>query len=203
MATDLSILNAALTRTGSEAITSLDDDVAEAKVAAKNYDPIVLDALSSYPWRWATKTQALGLLSDTPNPPWRYAYQLPSDAKHLRTVTVDGMPIEYEQQLNKLLCDYGSDATVIAKYIWLPPEDYWPPEFAEYMTQRFEVLFLRSIGERYSEAEARQKDMLRQFAIARSTDSKRTAPSDPTSSPTLISRSGVRAIGQSRWPERW
>lgn len=191
MSTDLSIINAALTRTGSEAITSLDDDVIEASIANKNYPVVVLDALSTYPWRWATKTETLALLSDTPASPWSYAYQLPSDAKHLRVVSVNGTPIDYEQQFNKLLCNYGTGATVIAKYIWSAPESYWPPEFAEYVTQRMEVLFLRGVGERYEEASDREKSVARQLSIAKLTDSKRRSPFDPTVSRTLEARSGI------------
>lgn len=188
MATDLSLINAALTRTGSDAITSLDDDKAEAKIAKKNYDQLVLGVLSGYPWRWATKTATLTLLSDTPALPWTYAYQLPSDARHLRVVMVDGYPIDYEQQFNKLLCDFGSDSTLTAKYIWSAPEAYWPPEFAEYIIQRLEALFLRGVGERYEEADTREKSALRQLSTAKLVDSRRRAPHDPWNSPTLAAR---------------
>jgi hypothetical protein len=77
----------------------------------------------------------LASVTGTPDPPWLYAYQLPTDVKFLRVVTVYGYPIDYEQQLNKLLCNYDTSVDVIAKYTWNVPEAYWPADFAEAITQ--------------------------------------------------------------------
>jgi hypothetical protein len=119
---------------------------------------LVKKELSGYPWKWATKTAILSALSGTPDPPWLTAYQLPTDVLFLRVVTVGGQPIDYEQQFNKLLCNFAVGTDVIAKYTWSVPESYWPGDFAEAVTQMLEAMFLRGIGERYEEAEARAKE---------------------------------------------
>lgn len=188
MAISLDFINGALTRTGNEPITVLNDGTPGGNIAGANYDSLVLDVLSSYPWRWATKTQTLVAITGDPDPPWLYAYQLPDDLKHLSVVTVSGAPIEYETQFNKLLCDWDTSADVIAKYIWNVPESYWPAEFGEYITQRLEAMFLRGIGERYSEAKERDLSARIKLSECKLIDSKRRTSRNPVASPTLRAR---------------
>lgn len=199
MALDLTFINAALTRTGSPTVTELNDGTPGGNIAGQNYDIIVNEVLGGYPWRFATKSQALVNITGDPDPPWLYAYQLPTDLKHLRVVTVEGMPIEYEQQTDKVLCDVDPDYDVIAKYIWAVPELKWPPEFGEYITQRLEVLFLRGIGERYAAARDRAEDAEKQHRLAKTTDAKRASTRNPVRSPTLEARRGTVAAERLPW----
>jgi hypothetical protein len=191
MALDLTFINAALSRTGNDPVTQLNDGTAGGNIAGLNYDLIVKTALTGYPWKWATKTAILASVTGTPDPPWLYAYQLPTDVKFLRVVTVYGYPIDYEQQLNKVLCNFDTSVDVIAKYTWSVPEAYWPADFAEAITQHLEVLFLRGVGERYEEAEARAKDATRTLQAAKTADSKKASPRDPFVSGTLAARTGT------------
>lgn len=191
MAVDLVHVNKALTRTGNNPVTQLNDGTPGGNIAGTNYVELVKEVLSSYPWRWATKTATLAAISGTPAPPWLYAYQLPADLKHLSAVTVEGQPIEYEQQYNKLLCDVDTSVEVIAKYIWEVPESNWPAEFGEYITQRLEAMFLRGIGERYTEAETRERSAARKLLECKNTDAKRRTARNVVSSPTLQARGGA------------
>lgn len=199
MALDLSLINAALTRGGNNPITTLNDGTPGGNIAGQNYDLIVKTALTSYPWRWATKTATLVAITGDPDPPWLKAYQLPGDVLFLRVVTVLGYPIDYEQQFNKLLCDYDTSVAVIAKYTWNVPESYWPADFGEAITQALEALFLRGVGERYDEAEARSKDAARTLQAAKTADSKKASPRDPFVSGTLAARGGIPARTTLPW----
>lgn len=199
MSSSFDHINAALTRTGDPTITTLNDGTAGSNIAGANYALIVKAALTGYPWRWATKTAGLVAITGDPDPPWTYAYQLPGDLYVLRVVTVEGFPIDYEQQFNKVLCDYGTDADVVAKYTWNVPELYWPGTFAEAIIQQLEALFLRGVGERYEEAEARAKDALRTMQLAKLEDSKRASPRDPFRSPTLNARRGTGTSSTLPW----
>jgi hypothetical protein len=190
MSINLDFVNAALTRTGNASITTLNDGSSGGNIAGANYDLIVATALTGYPWRWATKTGTLAAITGDPDPPWLYAYELPTDLLFLRVVTVSGSPIDYEQQFNKLLCNYDTSSDVIAKYTWNVPESYWPADFAEAITQQLEALFLRGVGERYEEAEARAKIAARTLQAAKTADSKKAAPRDPWVSGTLAARTG-------------
>jgi hypothetical protein len=199
MATDLSLINSALTRTGNEPVTTLNDGTPGGNIAGQNYAGLVKKELSGYPWKWATKTAILSALSGTPDPPWLTAYQLPTDVLFLRVVTVGGQPIDYEQQFNKLLCNYAVGTDVIAKYTWSVPESYWPGDFAEAVTQMLEAMFLRGIGERFEEAEARAKEARATMQAAKTADAKKASPRDPFVSGTLAARGGVVAVAPLPW----
>lgn len=192
MAVFLDFINAAATRTGNEPITELNDGTPVGNTAGANYDQIVKAALTVYPWRWATKTATLAAITGDPDPPWTYAYQLPSDLLKLRSVAVNGQPFRYERQFNKLLCDISTDSDIIIKYTWSVPESDWPATFAEAIIQQIEALFLRAVGERYDEAEARAKEAKLTFSLARNEDSQGgQSTRNPVTSPTLAARTGV------------
>lgn len=195
--TDFSLINAALTRTGNDPITSLADPSAGAKIAAENYDELIKGMLG-HPWKWAGKTQALNLLDGEPDPPWLFAYQRPTDVLELRTVMVGGWPIPYEVQSDKILCNFGEDSVVISKYTWRPPESDWPVWFREAVITALEPLFLRGIGERFDEATTREKVAVRALAIAKNRDAQQQTARAPETSPTLNARRGSPAT--SRWP---
>lgn len=193
MALNLDIVNSALTRTGNEPITEFNDGTSGSNIAGANYAQIVKAALTGYPWRWATRTATLAAINGTPDPPWLYAYQIPAGTLKLRVVTVYGLPIDYERQFDKLLCDYDTSVDVIAKTTWNVPESYWPATFAEAITQHLEALFLRGIGERYAEADARQKDAFRTLQAAKTEDAQNNSTRNPVRSRTLEARGGVAA----------
>lgn len=191
MATDFTLINAALTRVGAAPLTELNDGTPGGQIAGANYAGFRRTMLTVYPWRWATKTQVLVAIDGDPYSPWTDAYQLPTDILRIRSVTVDGETIDYERQFNKLLCDSGTDADVILKYTWDVPETYWPSGFAEAVTQFLEAMFLRGIGERYQEAKDRREDARITLLAAKLEDSQGSqSPRNPTTSPTLQARGG-------------
>jgi hypothetical protein len=203
MAIDLSIVNAALTRTGNDPITALNDGSPAGTIAGQNYEPMVRRELTGYPWRWATTDRLLTALSATPNPPWLVARQLPTDLLELRTVMVAGLPIDYEVMSDKLMSNVEAETDVFAKFTWRVFEVDWPGDFTEAMTQMLEPIFLRGIGERFREADARAKDAVATMRMARSNDAKRAAPRNPVVSPTLAARSGTIVLTTSRFfPQR-
>jgi hypothetical protein len=192
MAIDLNFVNAALTRTGNDPITQLSDGTPGGNIAGQNYDQIVKALLTAYPWRWATKTATLVAISGTPDLPWLYAYQLPSDFLKLRVITADGYPMDYERQFTKIVCNIPNTSEVVAKYTWSVPEAYWPGTFAEAVTQHLEALFLRGVGERFEQGEARQKDAMMTLRAAKLEDAQNNSTINPVTSPTLAAR-GVTA----------
>lgn len=196
MATSLTVINAALTRTGSQAITSLTEGTIGAQIAIENYEDIVRSEIAANPWKIATKVELLNLLAEsegTPPEPWLYAYQMPTDIIDLRTVKVSGEVIEYALMGQKLLCDYGSGSEVLAHYLWRVPENWWPAWFTEGMTRRMEAVFLRGIGERYEEAEARDAAAEDQFRLARTKDAQGQTPRDPHRSGLLAARGAAQS----------
>lgn len=196
MTTDFRYLNAALTRTGNTPVSTLPGTTAESIVANENYEQIAKAELTAYPWKWASTKRDLNLLTDTPHLPWLYAYQIPTDILDIRTVEVEGVPIDYEQMGDKLLCMYGSDVTVTLKGWWRIPEAYWPADFGEGMIRRLEALFLRSPCAQHEEAAARDESADEQFEKARLADAKRKTPTDPRRYPILDARRGGPPSGR-------
>jgi len=203
--TDFSVISAASTRTGSDPITALSaggDPVS--KIALNNYEELVKTELALYPWKRATKIVELNridadVLGDPPEP-WTAAYQMPPDMVEIRTVKVVGLPINYEVHGDKILCNAGESDEVILHYIWRVPESGWPPWFREGMIRRLEAMFLRGVGERAREAQARDEAADDSFGKARNRDSQSQTPRDPMTSPTLRARSGLTTPSRDLWP---
>lgn len=74
------IINLALTNLGTKAqIESLDDGSTEAGIASSVWTPTLEMVLASFPWSFATRFEALALVSDYTVPSeWTYAYRYPS-----------------------------------------------------------------------------------------------------------------------------
>lgn len=208
-ATDLSLLNAALTRTGSDPIASLSDTSPGGIIADLSYEQVVKNELSLHPYKPATKIKQLTRLDEDeegdPPEPWTAAYQLPTDLIDIRTVMISGQTIPYAVHGDTILCDAGEADEVILHYVWRIPETAFPPWLKEGITLRMEAIFLRGIGERYREAAARDAAADDQFAKARNRDSQSQTPRAPVTSPTLAARRGTPGStgGASTWMEEF
>lgn len=87
MSAKINVVNQALILVGANTITSLEDDSQEAKVMKKLYY-LTRDALlESYEWSIAIRQWTPAPLSEDVEPPWSYAYPLPSDI--IRLLRVD------------------------------------------------------------------------------------------------------------------
>ena len=192
--TELCFINAALTRTGNEPLASLEDGSAAATIATENYEKVILSELARSRFKLPSKVAQLSLIDEDemgePPEPWLYGYTLPTDIVKIRTVMVAGASIPYEQLGRVVFCNQDGSSEVVAKYLWRPPESWFAPEFSEGIIRRLEAIFLRGLGERYEEAEARDKAADQQFAFARSSDAQAQTPTDPVISTTLRARAG-------------
>jgi hypothetical protein len=194
MATDLSLINAALTRTGSAPVTNLDTDTTSGgQIAKQNYDEIVEAELAKYPWKFATKSGQLALIDadvhGAPPEPWVSAYQLPVDMLDIRAVTSAGLNLKYAVHGNTIVTSAaGDDDEVFASYIWRPAESAMPAWFREAIIVRLEALFLRGVGERFREAESRDEAAERALMRAKLRDSQSQTPREVFTSPTLEAR---------------
>lgn len=173
---DLTSINAALTRTGHDQITALDDGSAEAECAAANYEIVVRAALKKYPWSWASEYAELDLLDETPINEWAYVFEKPSEALKVTAVMVAGYPIDYKQRGSNIYCN--ENASVVADIIVRAPEEDFSDDFTEALIVRLEALFLRALAEKHDEAAARdgQADYL--FKLAYNDDAKNKTARD-------------------------
>lgn len=92
MAQDVDVCNLALTFIGSGAeIATLTEASAEARACNRVYATARDEALGSFPWPFARKQAALGLVSKTgdaghPTTEYTYAYRYPADCLQLRKI---------------------------------------------------------------------------------------------------------------------
>jgi hypothetical protein len=87
MASSIAIVNSALTKLGAKRITSLSDNVKEAREMNALYELRRDFLLRVYNWSFAMKRESLPALSDAPEWGYTMAYQLPTDC--LRVVQVN------------------------------------------------------------------------------------------------------------------
>jgi hypothetical protein len=214
---DLTIINQAATRTGSEPITALTDGTSIAKWAAENYESLIRAELCTGRLKFASKTAALDLLADAPQDTasWAFAYELPNDVLDLRTVMVTspgvsaaslwmdvagiGQPIPYELQTRAIFCNFGANYVVFAKYVYRVAEQAFPPDFREGVVQRVEAQCLR-VREQHEQAAARDKEAARTLKLAATADAQRQSPRAASVSPTLAARRSSPIAWQQRWP---
>lgn len=86
MASDVEIVNNALSMIGDKAIVALTDDTTRARLANQLYGPTRDAVLRSHPWNCAITRATLPLLSATPIYGWSQQFQLPSDPYCLRVL---------------------------------------------------------------------------------------------------------------------
>jgi len=194
MASNLSIINAALVRVGHNTITSLNSSDVAAIIANATYEQVVNAHISVYPWKRASKIAQLSRLDEDeegdPPEPWTAAYQLPDDLSEIRTVKVGGSVIDYEVHGDTILCDAAEADEVILHYVWRADEDDWPAWFQEGIIRTMEAVFLRGIGERYREAEVREEAAQAWWKTAKNRDSQSQTPRAAIPSPALEARRG-------------
>lgn len=186
-AESIRIINAAISRTQGNTITSVDDGSPEAIYADQNYEQMVQTALSESNWKFARKTDACVLLPDAPtDSDYAYAWTLPDDVLSLRTVIVSGQPIDYQiDQADTILTNFAED--VYAVYTYRVAEDQWPYDFKEGLTIRLEAAYLR-LDDRTQPAELRDQAAERRMARARLLHSQEEAPKSHSRYPLIEAR---------------
>ena len=196
IASEIDLINAALTATGNSPITTMDDGTSEAEVATHNFER-VLGAELAYPWTWTHTAQFLNRV-DVPgtDTAWLFAYQVP-DTFEVERLEVCGRPVPWESMSDVVLCNVEDGVVAIGR--WRPPVRQWPAEFRAALITRLEALFLRSLSEDYDKADLRDKAADRAFAAARRVDSRRRSPRKPARSALLEARG---ALGYARETRR-
>lgn len=188
-ATQVAIINAALTRAGCEPIAGWADGSTEARVAEANYADLVADEITRVPWTWAKKTAALDHLDATPQGgKWSDGWQLPGDVLMLRTVEQNGYEVPYDVQGTVVLCGIGADNSLVATYTWDIPEAQWPADFRAAVIMRLEAVFLRALAERAADADARDQAATAALRLAASRDARKR----PARAPSRSSWTAVR-----------
>lgn len=91
MADQTSLYNLTLLRLGvSQPVTAPSENSVPAKTLSRIYDQCRREVLRAFPWGYATKAEALAVVSGQTFPGWTYVYQYPSGCLNMRAVCDEG-----------------------------------------------------------------------------------------------------------------
>lgn len=100
---EVSICNSALIKLGQERITSLTEDVKQAKLCADRYEFLRNEVLRAHPWSFALKRVELAALESVPTFEWDHEFLLPND--FIRLVRGEDWTVEYKIEGRKILAN--------------------------------------------------------------------------------------------------
>lgn len=140
MATSVSICNMALGRIGiTRQIANLATENSQEAVTCRlYYDDAVRFVLEDYPWPFATAYRELGLVEESPNSDWLYAYRYPSDGVFIRRIVTDAGRVDFDPMPFRVGLDddgklvYTDQPDAVVEYTKLvTDESKFTPAFVE------------------------------------------------------------------------
>ena len=146
LATDIGIINAALTLTGNRQIGSLEEQTGEANICATLYPAVKRACLSAHPWRFTIDTRQLNRLTATV-PGWACAFQMPANLIQLRQVFPgrgQATTAAYEIQGDRLLTDHPR---IRAEFSEITSESRFPPWFVTLLETALAARLAMAIAE--------------------------------------------------------
>jgi len=166
------ICSQALVLVGANTINSFDENTTESKVSGQLYESTLENLLTRCRWRFASKQQQLSKL--TTNPLGRYdsAYQVPSDALQMHTVSLSDSIIEYDRYGNEIYADTSASDILIADYTFQPSEAYFPPYFKQALVFELASLFAGAIARNDTLSQLYSNKATIQLTVAKGQDSQ-------------------------------
>lgn len=131
MASQVQIINIALTRLGADPIASLTDSSTEAKVANVLWETARRSSLRDHPWNFAVTEVELAQIYGATTHGYKYVYQLPADC--LRLLEVYG-GADYKQSGRRLATNAEQCVIKYVKDVIDTTE--WDALFVDVMAQR-------------------------------------------------------------------
>ena len=175
------IINGALVRIGANEIASLDDDTTEGTTARRIYPNTLRDLLSRYRWRFMIGEALLARLSAPPLGGWDAAYQIPTEAEVIESVTVNQHSINFDRIGDQIRCNATVGEQVYLNFTYKVDETRFPGYFCTLLEFELASNLAIPVGDRGDLAEAYEKKSLRHFGLAKNLDAQgRTARRMPT-----------------------
>lgn len=131
MASQLEIINAALSRIGANEIVSLDEGTAEARIAGASWEIARRACLRDHPWNFAIKEAELNRLTGVAPHQFKYAYRIP--ALCVRLLQVVGNPV-YRLQAGNIQMD--GDRCQVRYVEDVQDTTQWDSLFVDVLAQR-------------------------------------------------------------------
>ncbi len=179
MASDVSIVNAALIKLGEGTIASLTEDSKAARLANSIYADIRDAVLQAHPWNFALARASLSASSTAPS--WGYdaAFPLPeTPTKCLRVLRVkddEYQDVEWKVEGREILTDESAPLYILYVKQATDPGQY-TPLFVECLAARLAAELAEPLKQSSSMTEAMRQLYERKLAEARTADAQEGTP---------------------------
>lgn len=132
--TSIELTSQALSLIRANVISSFTDDSDEAQIADLYYTSFIQDALSRYPWSFATKKKKLNQDSAAPLNEYTYSHIIPAEALVIKQVFDSGQVgakavKDYDMQQKRIYSDYNE---IWVEYTAYVDESNFPAYFTNY-----------------------------------------------------------------------
>ena len=198
MASEIQVANRALTKLGSNRITSLSDDVKAARSISSCFEDLRDDELRAHRWQFAMKRTTLAALAEAPAFGFAYQYALPSDFLRLDMIN-DEFPAavmdnyigaetqEYMIEGNVILTDI--EAPLKLRYIArITDPNQWDVNFREAFASRLAMEICEDLTQSDTKKANAASDYKRAITQAVRTSSIEKPPSTPPDNTWIVSR---------------
>lgn len=133
MASDIDVVNSALSRLGEQPLLALSDPSPPGRLATRTYDDIRDALLREYPWNFATKRGSLAASPTAPLWGFAFAYTLPSD--NLRLIEIENVgDQDWRNESGTIVTDMTAPLNI--RYIQLVSVDAMDSTFREALAAR-------------------------------------------------------------------
>jgi hypothetical protein len=134
MASDVDIVNNALTKLGEQAILGFTDDSDPGRLANRTFANIRDAMLRENPWNFATKRAQLA--AEVTGPVYEFANSYPLPTDFIRLIEIDNPNrFPYRLEMGRILCDLASPINI--RYVFqVTDADAMDPGFREALSAR-------------------------------------------------------------------
>jgi hypothetical protein len=198
MASVIQVANRALTKLGSNRITSLSDDVKAARSISSCFEDLRDDELRTNRWQFAMFRTTLAALADAPTFGYQYQYALPPDFLRLDMINdqypsavmdnyIGAETQEYQIEGNVILTDIG--APLKLRYIRrIEDPNQWDVNFREMLASRIAMEICEDLTQSDTKKAGAQRDYDRAKRSAVRIGSIEKPPATPPDNSWVISR---------------
>ena len=172
MVSKIDICNQGLVLIGANTIASFTDNNVESKVSNQLYETTLKAMLTKARWRFATKQAQLSKSATDPLDKWDSAYQIPSEAILIHTVTVSDNVILYDRYNEFLYTNTSASDVVVCHYTFQPHEQEFPEYFTQALVFELASLFAGAVARNDSLSLLYQRRAQQQLVTARSMESQ-------------------------------
>jgi hypothetical protein len=133
MASDIDVINGALSKLGAQPVLAVTDPSPEGRLANRTYDDIRDSLLREFDWNFATKRASLAASSTAPE--WGYSTAFPLPADLLRLVELNNdFDQDWRNESGTIVTDMAAPLQI--RYIALVPVDSMDSTFREALAAR-------------------------------------------------------------------